>query len=139
MSLGLYLALFAGVIAVDQLSKNWAVRALPVAGAPGGGGTAALMRTRAGSYERLGRRGAVAIWLLAGGAGAALCLSADGGAAAAIGGVAAWAGAASNLGEWWRHGGVVDWVRLWPRSLTNIADVALILGSAQLAASVALS
>ena len=56
-----------------------------------------------------------------------------------LGGIAAWAAAASNLAEWWRHGAVVDWMPLWPRSVTNIADVVLILGSAQLAVWIAAS
>jgi lipoprotein signal peptidase len=139
MSPLIYLTVFVAVIAADQLSKRWAVRALPAvpagAAVPGLG----LARSRSPALDRLGGRGAALIWLLAGACGAALCLKAPGGGVAALGGVVAWAAAASNLGEWARGGGVVDWVRLWPRSLTNLADAALIVGSAQLAIWVAAS
>jgi lipoprotein signal peptidase len=132
-----YLAVFVAVITADQLSKCWAIRVLP---AVGGGWVApglAWTRTPSRAFERLGGRGATLVWLLAGAGGAGLCLEAPRGGIAALGGVAAWAAAASNLGEWWRRGAVVDWLRLWPRSLTNLADAVLILGSAQLAAWVA--
>jgi lipoprotein signal peptidase len=129
-----YLAVFLAVIGTDQLSKRWAVRALPAVGpgmaAPSFGWTL----TESPAFERLGGGRAALVWLLAGACGAALCLSAPGGAVAALGGVAAWAAAASNLTEWLRRGAVVDWLRLWPRSMTNFADAVLIVGTAQLLA-----
>jgi lipoprotein signal peptidase len=132
MMLWTYLAVFAAVIAADQLSKRWAIGLLPAAepgwAAPG----LAWSRTPSPAFERLGGRGAGLVWLLAGTGGAALCLAVPQGAVAALGGVAAWAAAGSNLAEWWRRGAVVDWVRLWPNSLTNLADAVLLAGTAQL-------
>jgi lipoprotein signal peptidase len=139
MSPALYLGVFAGVIAIDQLSKHCAMRALPVADGAGAAAGAAWTDTTAVTFERLGRPAAAILWLLVGAGGAALCLGSAGGAVAALGGTAAWAGAASNLGEWWRRGAVVDWLHLWPRSVTNVADAVLILGSAQLAVWIASS
>jgi hypothetical protein len=139
MSLGVYLGVFAGVIAVDQLSKRWAVRALPSGDLVGSKVVSAWTRTTPPAFERLGRWGALMLWLLAGAAGAALCLEASRGAAAAVGGIAAWAAAASNIGESWTRGGAVDWLRLWPRSVSNVADAVLILGSAQLTIWIAVS
>jgi lipoprotein signal peptidase len=114
-----YLVLFVSVIAADQLSKQWAIRSL-----------SAL--TRSPPLVGLGGVPAIAVWLLAGAAGAWLCTTTPGGGIAALGGVAAWAAAGSNLGEWLVRGRVIDWLRLWPRSLTNLADAALIVGAAQL-------
>jgi len=125
-----YVAVFVVVIGVDQLSKRLAIRRLSAVGFGDPGLDWTL--TRSPAFERLGGTGAALLWLLAGAAGIALCLEAPRGSVAAIGGVAAWGAAASNLGEWWRRGVVVDWVRLWPRSLTNLADVVLIVGTAQL-------
>jgi lipoprotein signal peptidase len=138
MGLALYLGVFGGIIAADQLSKRWAMRALPVADV-GAAARITWTRTTCRALERLGRPAAALLWLLVGGGGVALCLGAGEGGLAALGGIAAWAAAASNLGEWWRHGAVVDWMPLWPRSVTNIADVVLILGSAQLAVWIAAS
>jgi lipoprotein signal peptidase len=139
MMLWTYLAVFAAVIAADQLSKRWAIRLLPAAergwAAPG----LAWSRTPSPAFELLGGRGAGLVWLLAGTGGAALCLAVPQGAVAALGGVAAWAAAGSNLAEWWRRGAVVDWVQLWPNSLTNVADAVLILGTAQLIVWVAVA
>ena len=138
MGLALYLGVFGGIIAVDQLSKRWAMHALPVANVGAAAGmTWTLTTSRA--LERLGRPAAALLWLLVGAGGAALCLGSGEGGLAALGGIAAWAAAASNLGEWWRRGAVVDWLPLWPRSVTNVADAVLILGSAQLAVWIAAS
>lgn len=139
MAAGLYLGVFAAVVIVDQLSKRWAMRALPDVDGPGATARVTWTRSTSRSLERLGHRGAILLWLLSGAGGAALCLGARGGAVAALGGVAAWAAAASNLGEWRRRGVVVDWLRLWPRSSTNLADAVLILGSAQFAVGIAAS
>jgi len=127
-----YVFIFLVVIGADQLSKRWAMRRLSTVAFAGAEFGFGWTLTRSPALEWLGGTGAVVLWLLAGAAGAALCLLAPGGAVAAIGGIAAWGAAASNLGEWWRRGTVVDWVRLWPRSLTNVADVVLIVGTAQL-------
>jgi lipoprotein signal peptidase len=127
-----YLMVFVVVIGADQLSKQWAIRRLSAVGVAGARLGFGWILTRSPAFEWLGGTGAALLWLIAGAAGAALCLVAPGGAVAAIGGIAAWGAAASNLGEWWRRGTVVDWVRLWPRSLTNLADAVLIVGTAQL-------
>jgi len=127
-----YLTTFVVVIGADQLSKRWAIRELPAVRCAGAGVGVGWTLTRSPAFESLGGLGATLLWLLAGAAGAAICLVAPGGAGAAVGGIAAWGAAASNLGECWRRGGVVDWVRLWPRSLTNLADAVLIVGTAQL-------
>ena len=127
-----YFAVFVAVVLADQLSKRWAVRELPALGAAGPGGGLAWTLSPCEPFRRLGAAGAASAWLLAGAAGSALCLTVPGGEVAALGGVAAWAAGASNLGEWWRRGAVVDWLRLWPRTQVNLADAALILGSSQL-------
>lgn len=128
----IYLTIFVVVIGADQLSKQWAIRKLPAVGFADAGLGVDSTLTRSPAFESLGGIGAALLWLLAGGAGTALCLVSPGGAGAAVGGIAAWGAAASNLGECWSRGGVVDWVRLWPRSLTNLADAVLIVGTAQL-------
>jgi lipoprotein signal peptidase len=114
------------VIAADQLSKQWAIRSL-----------SAL--TRSPPLVALGGGPAIGVWMLTGAAGAWLCVTTPGGGTAALGAVAAWAAAASNLGEWLVRGRVIDWLRLWPRSLTNLADAALIVGAAQLTIWMAVS
>jgi lipoprotein signal peptidase len=129
MMLWVYLVLFVSVIAADQLSKGWATRVMPGADAAAPAIGRALTWSRA---EGLGAGVAIVVWLLAGVAGAWLCATTTGGAGAALGGIAAWAAAASNLGEWLLRGQVVDWLRLWPGSSTNLADVALLVGAAQL-------
>lgn len=134
MGSGIYLVVFAVVLVADQLSKRWAVRALPVADSAGQ--RLAWTLTRCRSFERLGGRRVALIWAVAGTGGAALCLAASPRGVAAIGGVAAWAAAASNMVEWWQRGAVVDWIRLWPRSLTNLADAVLIVGTALLIVSI---
>jgi lipoprotein signal peptidase len=139
VSIWLYGGLFVAVVALDQLSKRWAVRTLPIADGPVPWTGLAWTRTTSPALERLGHRGAISLWLLVGAAGGALCLASGGGGVGALGGVAAWAAGASNIGDWWRRGAVVDWVRLWPRSLANIADAVLILGSAQLVVWIAAS
>jgi lipoprotein signal peptidase len=139
MSLALYFGVFAGVIALDQLSKRWAMRALPVADAAGAASSVGWTRTTSRAFDRLGRGGAALLWLLVGAGGAALCIGSGAGMVAALSGIAAWAAAASNLGEWWRRGAVVDWLQLWPRSVSNFADAVLILGSVQLAVWIAAS
>jgi lipoprotein signal peptidase len=137
LSASAYFALFATVVVVDQLSKQWAIRSLPFAGAVDPTVGSAWTRSAPRSLKLLGVRRAVLLWLSCGAAGAALCLAAGAGHAAALGGIAAWAAAASNLGEWRRDGGVVDWLRLWPRSTTNVADAVLIAGSLLFALAVA--
>lgn len=132
MTFWIYVAVFMSVVTTDQISKRWAMRALPIAALSGAAPGFAWSLTRSRSFERLGTTRAVLVWVLAGACGASLCLAVPGGGGAALGGVAAWAAAASNLIEWSRHGVVVDWLRLWPRSLTNLADAVLILGSVQL-------
>jgi lipoprotein signal peptidase len=132
MTLLVYLVLFVSVITADQLSKQWAIRALPAIRPGQSDSGSGWTRAPSRPLEELGGVGATVAWLIAGAGGAALCLAIPGGAYAALGGVAAWAAAASNLGEWLLRGNVVDWLPLWPRSLTNLADAALILGAAQL-------
>ncbi len=97
MSFGTYLAVFATVVATDQFSKRWAIRMLLAASGPvdaSGGFTWTLTRCR--SFERLGSHRAALIWVVVGAAGGALCLATPGGDVAALGGVAAWAAAASR-------------------------------------------
>jgi lipoprotein signal peptidase len=132
LSIWIYLVLFVAVITADQLSKQWAIRALPTAGHDVAEPRFGWTQTPSPPLERLGGRLAAFVWLIAGAGGAALCVTAPEGAAAGLGGIAAWAAAASNLGEWWRRGCVVDWMRLWPRSHTNLADLVLIAGTTQL-------
>jgi lipoprotein signal peptidase len=129
MALWVYFVLFVSVIAADQLSKGWATRVTAAAEAATPAIGRALTRSR---LEGLGVGIAIVVWLVVGGAGAWLCATTSGGASAALGGIAAWAAAASNLGEWLVRGQVVDWLRVWPRSSTNFADVVLIAGAAQL-------
>lgn len=137
LSAAAYVALFASVVVVDQLSKRWAIRSLPFAGAADPTAGPAWTRSAPSAFSLLGARLAVLLWLACGAAGGTLCLVAGGGRPAAFGGIAAWAAAASNLGEWRRDGAVVDWLRLWPRSTTNIADAVLVAGSIGFAVAVA--
>jgi lipoprotein signal peptidase len=132
LNVWVYLVLFVAVLTADQLSKRWAIRALPTVRQDAAEPRFGWTRTPSLALERLGRRPAALAWLLAGACGAAICLATPAGSTAALGATAAWAAAGSNLGEWWRRGSVIDWVRLWPRSHTNLADLVLIAGTTQL-------
>jgi hypothetical protein len=136
LTAALCVAVFAAVVAVDRLTKDWALRSLP-AGYPGMG--KASWSRSAPPLGALGPRGAITAWLGVGALGAVAWADLGGGLAAALGGVAAWAAAASNLDEWRRRGAVVDWVRLWPRSTTNLADATLIAGAGVFALGLAAS